>query len=46
MHAGQGSEPEWNETFTFNISSGGANLTLKNLDNDCGTDDDCVGEAT
>ncbi|XP_010676509.2 elicitor-responsive protein 3 [Beta vulgaris subsp. vulgaris] len=44
--SGQGSEPEWNETFTFNVNSGGVDLTLKILDSDCGTEDDCVGEAT
>ncbi|KAL2902437.1 Elicitor-responsive protein 3 [Bienertia sinuspersici] len=43
--SGQGSEPEWNETFTFDVNFGGSSLTLKILDSDCGTEDDCVGEA-
>uniref|UniRef100_A0A803LQL2 C2 domain-containing protein n=2 Tax=Chenopodium quinoa TaxID=63459 RepID=A0A803LQL2_CHEQI len=45
--SGQGSEPEWNQTFTFDVNnSGGSDLTLKFLDSDYGTEDDCVGEAT
>ncbi|XP_021753766.1 elicitor-responsive protein 3-like [Chenopodium quinoa] len=30
----------------FELNSGGADLTLKIMDSDCGTEDDCVGEAT
>ena len=45
MYAGQGSTPEWNETFVFNVNSGGADLILKIMDSDYGTEDDCVGEA-
>ncbi|CAO2819934.1 unnamed protein product [Amaranthus hypochondriacus] len=43
--SGQGSTPEWNETFVFNVNSGGADLILKIMDSDYGTEDDCVGEA-
>lgn len=47
MNVGQGSEPEWNEAFTFDVNySGGAHLTLKIVDSDFGKEDDCVGEAT
>uniref|UniRef100_A0A803MYK3 C2 domain-containing protein n=1 Tax=Chenopodium quinoa TaxID=63459 RepID=A0A803MYK3_CHEQI len=45
--SGQGSELEWNQTFTFDVNySGGADLTLKIMDSDYGTEDDGVGEAT
>ncbi|KAJ4956623.1 hypothetical protein NE237_013406 [Protea cynaroides] len=44
--SGQGSEPEWNETFVFTISDGVSELKLKLMDSDCGTQDDFVGEAT
>ena len=45
--AGKGSDPEWNETFVFNINPDGVSeLTLKILDSDTGTQDDFVGEAT
>ncbi|KAK4262733.1 hypothetical protein QN277_028258 [Acacia crassicarpa] len=43
--SGQGSEPEWNETFVFNLTGDISELTLKILDSDIGTDD-FVGEAT
>ncbi|PON62816.1 C2 domain containing protein [Parasponia andersonii] len=45
--SGKGTEPEWNETFVFNINSDGVSeLTLKILDSDTGSQDDFVGEAT
>jgi Ca2+-dependent lipid-binding protein len=44
--AGKGCEPEWNETFVFTVSDGAAELFIKLLDSDGGTDDDFVGEAT
>ncbi|KAK9103357.1 hypothetical protein Sjap_020611 [Stephania japonica] len=43
--SGKGSEPEWNETFVFNLSEGISELSLKILDSDNGTADDFVGEA-
>ncbi|XP_021274173.1 elicitor-responsive protein 3 [Herrania umbratica] len=44
--SGKGSDPEWNETFVFNISEGVSELRLKIMDSDCGSQDDFVGEAT
>ncbi|KAI9075122.1 hypothetical protein K1719_042853 [Acacia pycnantha] len=44
--SGKGSEPEWNETFVFNLTGDISELTLKILDSDVGTHDDFVGEAT
>lgn len=46
VHAGQGSEPDWNETFVFTISEGASELVLKIMDSDGISDDDFVGEAT
>ncbi|KAM7494214.1 hypothetical protein LguiB_028823 [Lonicera macranthoides] len=43
--SGKGSEPEWNETFLFNMSEGVSELTIKIMDSDVGTQDDFVGEA-
>ncbi|XP_010553510.1 PREDICTED: C2 domain-containing protein At1g63220-like [Tarenaya hassleriana] len=43
--SGQGSTPEWNETFMFTVSEGTSELKLKILDKDTGTQDDSVGEA-
>ncbi|KAM1444515.1 hypothetical protein ACFX2I_040655 [Malus domestica] len=44
--AGQGSEPEWNETFTFTVSDDVDDLRLKIMDKDTFGSDDFVGEAT
>ncbi|XP_077223751.1 elicitor-responsive protein 3-like [Tasmannia lanceolata] len=44
--SGKGTEPEWNETFVFNVSDGVSDLTLKIMDSDTGSADDFVGEAT
>ncbi|XP_054824479.1 elicitor-responsive protein 3 [Prosopis cineraria] len=44
--SGKGSEPEWNETFVFNLTGDVSELTLKILDSDVGSNDDFVGEAT
>ncbi|KAI4315388.1 hypothetical protein L6164_028203 [Bauhinia variegata] len=44
--AGKGSDPEWNETFVFNISEGVSELKLKIMDSDSATADDLVGELT
>ncbi|KAM5555160.1 hypothetical protein ABKV19_023184 [Rosa sericea] len=44
---GQGSEPEWNETFQFTVSSDDVTeLNLKIMDKDTFSADDFVGEAT
>ncbi|KAF2313260.1 hypothetical protein GH714_010058 [Hevea brasiliensis] len=40
------SEPEWNEKFSFEVSDGDTELTLKIMDSDVGAADDFVGEAT
>jgi len=45
VYAGQGSEPEWNETFVFTISEGTSELVLKIVDHDTLTDDDYLGKA-
>ncbi|KAL3624462.1 c-5 sterol desaturase [Castilleja foliolosa] len=44
--SGQGSCPEWNETFLFSISHGVDQLRIKIMDKDTFTEDDIVGEAT
>ncbi|XP_043689479.1 elicitor-responsive protein 3-like isoform X2 [Telopea speciosissima] len=44
--SGQGTEPDWNESFVFTVSDGVSELNLKIMDSDCGTEDDFVGEAT
>ncbi|XVF52853.1 hypothetical protein PTKIN_Ptkin05aG0052000 [Pterospermum kingtungense] len=44
--SGKGSDPEWNETFSFNLSEGVSELKLKIMDSDTGSQDDFVGEAT
>eukprot|EP01018_Ginkgo_biloba_P034073 Gb_06452 [translate_table: standard] len=41
----QGSNPEWNEKFTFTVSEGVTDLTLKIMDKDKISADDFVGEA-
>ncbi|CAM0903649.1 unnamed protein product [Alopecurus aequalis] len=43
--SGQGSEPEWNETFVFTTSEHATDLIIKLFDKDAGTEDDDVGEA-
>ncbi|MCD7460859.1 c-5 sterol desaturase [Datura stramonium] len=43
--SGEGSEPEWNETFVFSISEGVEELFLKIMDSDSIGNDDFVGEA-
>ncbi|KAH7577875.1 hypothetical protein JRO89_XS01G0310100 [Xanthoceras sorbifolium] len=44
--SGQGSEPEWNETFVFSITGDVSDLALRLMDKDTLTADDFVGEAT
>ncbi|KAJ0105407.1 hypothetical protein Patl1_18738 [Pistacia atlantica] len=44
--SGQGTEPKWNENFSFTISDGTTELKLRILDSDLATCDDIVGEAT
>ncbi|KAL1190089.1 16 kDa phloem protein 2 [Cardamine amara subsp. amara] len=44
--SGQGTTPEWNETFIFTVSEGTTELKAKIFDKDVGTEDDAVGEAT
>ncbi|XP_010533699.1 PREDICTED: C2 domain-containing protein At1g63220 [Tarenaya hassleriana] len=44
--SGQGSDPEWNETFMFTVTEGTSELRMKILDKDTFTEDDFVGEAT
>ncbi|KAK4801191.1 hypothetical protein SAY86_021678 [Trapa natans] len=43
--SGKGTQPEWNETFIFTLSSDVSELKLKIMDSDTGTADDIVGEA-
>ncbi|KAI5328861.1 hypothetical protein L3X38_028258 [Prunus dulcis] len=43
---GQGSEPDWNETFLFTIAGAEDELRLKLYDEDSGSTDDSVGELT
>ncbi|XP_073278405.1 elicitor-responsive protein 3-like [Primulina huaijiensis] len=42
---GQGSSPEWNETFLFTVSSGVTEIRIKLMDSDNFSSDDFVGEA-
>ncbi|GAV68932.1 C2 domain-containing protein [Cephalotus follicularis] len=44
--SGQGTEPEWNESFVFNLSDGVTELKLKIMDSDNCSANDFVGEAT
>ncbi|PQQ15383.1 glycine-rich cell wall structural protein 2 [Prunus yedoensis var. nudiflora] len=44
--SGQGSEPEWNGTFSFNVSDDVDELRLKIMDKDSFSSDDFVGETT
>ncbi|EPS70123.1 hypothetical protein M569_04644, partial [Genlisea aurea] len=44
--AGQGTSPEWNETFLFTVSGGVTQLKIKIMDKDTFTSDDFLGEAT
>ncbi|KAL3814861.1 hypothetical protein ACJIZ3_016129 [Penstemon smallii] len=44
--SGDGSNPEWNETFLFTISDGITELKIKMMDKDTFTQDDFIGEAT
>lgn len=46
VNAGKGSNPEWNETFLFNVSDGVSELKIKIMDSDNLSNDDIVGEAT
>ncbi|KAL4562716.1 hypothetical protein LXL04_026746 [Taraxacum kok-saghyz] len=44
--SGKGSNPEWNETFLFDVSSKEtADLKIKIMDSDTGSADDLVGHA-
>ncbi|CAH9145816.1 unnamed protein product [Cuscuta epithymum] len=43
--SGKGSDPEWNETFIFNVSEGVTELRIKLMDSDNLSNDDFVGEA-
>ncbi|KAF3657849.1 Elicitor-responsive protein 3 [Capsicum annuum] len=43
---GEGSAPEWNETFVFTISGDVEEITLKIMDKNTFSSDDFVGEAT
>ncbi|TXG62813.1 hypothetical protein EZV62_009807 [Acer yangbiense] len=43
--SGQGSEPEWNETFVFSVTGDVSDLSLKLMDKDTFSADDFVGEA-
>lgn len=42
---GQGSSPEWNETFVFSVSGEVLELVIKIMDSDVISEDDFVGEA-
>ncbi|KAL5718419.1 c-5 sterol desaturase [Ranunculus cassubicifolius] len=44
--SGKGSDPEWNETFVFNINGSDSTLDIKLYDSDSGSGDDFVGEAS
>ncbi|XP_049344705.1 elicitor-responsive protein 3-like isoform X2 [Solanum verrucosum] len=44
--SGEGTDPEWNETFVFTISSDVEEITLRIMDKDTLSSDDFVGEAT
>ncbi|GLJ09629.1 hypothetical protein SUGI_0113050 [Cryptomeria japonica] len=41
----EGSNPEWNEKFTFKLSEGASDLTITIMDKDTFSADDFVGEA-
>ncbi|KAK7390016.1 hypothetical protein VNO78_25314 [Psophocarpus tetragonolobus] len=41
-----GSNPQWNESFLFTVSDSACELTLKIMDKDNFSQDDCLGEAT
>ncbi|KVH91855.1 elicitor-responsive protein 3 isoform X1 [Cynara cardunculus var. scolymus] len=43
--SGQGSSPEWNETFVFSVVGSVPELVIKIKDSDVGSEDDIVGEA-
>lgn len=45
MDTGAGSNPEWNETFVFNVSDNVSELIVKIMDSDTFSKDDFVGEA-
>lgn len=45
MDTGAGSDPEWNETFVFNVSDNVSELIVKIMDSDTFSKDDFVGEA-
>lgn len=45
VHAGKGSDPEWNESFLFTVTDDVSELRLKIMDKDTFTKDDFVGEA-
>lgn len=45
IQTGQGSSPEWNETFVFSVSGEVEELVIKIKDSDVGSEDDLVGEA-
>eukprot|EP00252_Welwitschia_mirabilis_P017211 TRINITY_DN38183_c0_g1_i1.p1 TRINITY_DN38183_c0_g1~~TRINITY_DN38183_c0_g1_i1.p1 ORF type:complete len:143 (+),score=16.33 TRINITY_DN38183_c0_g1_i1:70-498(+) len=44
--SGSGSNPEWNQTFTFQVGEGVSDLNLKIFDSDFASEDDFVGEAS
>ncbi|KAL8028242.1 hypothetical protein ABFX02_14G145700 [Erythranthe guttata] len=44
--SGEGTSPDWNETFLFTISGGVTELKIKIMDKDTFTSDDFLGEAT
>ncbi|XP_044486020.1 16 kDa phloem protein 2 isoform X2 [Mangifera indica] len=44
--SGQGTQPKWNENFTFTVSDGTKELKIRIMDSDFATSDDFVGEAT
>ncbi|KAH0720087.1 hypothetical protein KY284_005117 [Solanum tuberosum] len=44
--SGEGTDPEWNETFVFTISSDVEEITVRIMDKDTLGSDDFVGEAT
>lgn len=46
IFAGQGTNPEWNESFLFTVTDDVTELRLKIMDKDTFTADDFVGEAT
>ncbi|MCE3050543.1 hypothetical protein HAX54_047485, partial [Datura stramonium] len=43
---GEGTEPEWNETFIFTISRDVEEITLKIMDKDTFSSDDFIGQST